>query len=44
MIPDENYEDLEDEEELDSDFEVEADPSLTYAMNVVDDERCVKQF
>ena len=34
MIPDENYEELEDD--LDSDFEIEADSSLTYAMNISD--------
>ncbi len=41
MIPDsedyENYDD-EDDDELESDFEVETEPSYTYAMNIYDDE------
>lgn len=37
MIPDNEYIDLE-EDELDPDFEIETEPSLTYSMHIPEDE------
>ena len=44
MIPDENYDDYEEDEEDELDFEVEADPSLTYAMNIADSDGADNTF
>ena len=38
MIPDENYDEYENEDEEMTDYEVESDPSLTYQMQTIDDE------
>jgi len=43
MIPNSNYED-EYEEELESDFELETEPSYTYAMKIPDDEVSESRF
>lgn len=45
MIPNsEDYEDYEEDDELESDFEIETEPSFTYKMKIPDDETSESRF